>query len=56
VGGANLRKVPDAHAMQKQQESWKMLTPIPQRRRALAGTNAFLLILGQRLSEMWRKR
>jgi hypothetical protein len=56
VGGADLREVLDARAMQKEQESWQMLTPIPQRRWALAGTDAFPLVLGQRLSEMGRER
>jgi hypothetical protein len=56
VDRANLGEVLDARAMQEEQESRKILTPTPQGLRALAGTNAFLLILGQHLLEMRRER
>jgi hypothetical protein len=56
VGGANVGEVLDASAMQKEQESRKILTASPQSRRAIAGADAVLLIVGERQQKVVRER
>jgi hypothetical protein len=56
MGGADLREVPDARAMQKDQQRQNILTPSPQRRRAIASADAVLLIVGERQQKVVRKR
>jgi hypothetical protein len=46
MGGADLREVADARAMQEEQKGRKILTPTPQSLRAIAGADAVLLIVG----------